>query len=737
MRNSNRGSRNNNRTGPARWTYLELAGLSVAFFLIVWPMLTLVMDTIFPSKAYAAVLTITKSVSAVQAAVGDTLTYTLVITNTSGTNDFITVTDITPTQVTIVNASGGALTATISPTRDRVVFSGPLNNGQSTTATINVQVKAGTAAGTSITNSASGTVSNSPLQSIASNVVTTSVVSITNTPAPTNTATSTVVPTFTATNTAQPTSTTTPGPTPTNTATNTVGAATNTATNVPTNTATNTPGGPTLTPTNTITPGGPTLTATSTATATFTATAQGPTPTNTATITPGGPTLTPTNTAVNTPTNSATNTAVPANTATNTAVPANTATSTATITPGGPTPSFTPTSTPSPTGTLPTATAIGTATTDTGTPTFTPTLSGSATATFTVTPTGTLPTGTPVLTFTPLPGSTATPTGTLSSSGVISGSFSVSGGGLLAGSRVLLILRSAGTGTPDIIVRDTVVDSTNQYFFASVPSNFSGQYYYVRFTNPDPGSGVLRNFDTNLFSFAGGSFRLSNIDVTDVTLGDPGNSNRILTPPFNFTWSPRSSQDIYSVRVLRSADNTPAHDSGALGGATKYTIPAGSLSDASYSAVVNIQNPLGTGTSNHQYVFRVLGSGVTPVPFPSTPTPAPITIAPVGGTGATNTVQAQPGATNTKAVASTPKPAAAAANTTPLTATQAAAIIAPAGQQGGSATFTPVVAANTQPSGEQNQPGNLPKSGGELPIFGLLLAGLTLGLRRYRLIRQV
>jgi len=302
----------------------------------------------------------------------------------------------------------------------------------------------------------------------------------------------------------------------------------------------------------------------------------------------------------------------------------------------------------------------------------------------------------------------------------------VSGGGTLAGGQVSLVLRNNNS---EQLIKSAVIDSSNQYFFSSVPAISAGQSYYVRFSNPDPGSGVLRLFDSNSFSFGGGSYRVPNADITDVSLGAPGASNTAYNLPLTLNWFARSGEDRYSVRVFRQGDGGQAFSSNSAGQTfnsniaaqvVNYTIPSGSLGSDSYFALVYLSNPLGSGVSNRLFTFRVVG-GIIAQPTVTS-----------GGVA----IPARPVATNTRP----PVVAAARATNTSrprsiptLASTSTARIAAQDGSTDVTATASPAPA--TLPPGPQQTP-DLPKSGGELPVAGLVLAGFTLLLRRFRLLKE-
>lgn len=622
---ANPGRRNSNNNGggsrrPVKWTYLELGGLALAFFLIIWPVMTLVMDTISPhSTARAgANLTITKTSNKApsnNALPGDTVIYTITAKSTAPTTDILGLSDTVPnpgagvwngvcTAVATSNVAGNTPAAPTTPDGYAFSLTTGIDPNETITIIITCQLKA-TAAPVTITNIVTGNLSlNQDAPTPSASVPLTIMTGIT--PTATNT------PTATATNT--PTSTNTPTVTNTPKPTNTTGPATNTP--VP------------AAPTNTPVPGG----------------GGG-----------GGGGGSPTNTSV------------PGN------ITVNPATITAVI---GGLLSATP-GTPLGAGATPPPPASTTAQ---------PAQPGNpATATSTSQPAAIPP----------------------QVSGVISGAFSSSTGSL-AGNQVSLILRTSGGA--DQTVKTTIIDSSNHYFFSGVPSTSAGQVYFVRFSNPDPGSGVLRLFNTNAFSFAGGNYRVSAADISDVRTGPPGTGNNSFQLPITLSWFSRSSEDRYSVSVFKANSNGPTLDSGLLGNATNFTVQNGQLTEGSYFAQINVLNPLGTGISNRQFAFRIVPG---------------IILAPT----VTRIAAAQPAATTAAPSATTAAPTKAVANATATTPAISGA------QQVPATTPSPAPTSgtgSTLPSGSNQLPG----TGGELPIVGLLLAGFTLVMRRFRLVQQ-
>jgi hypothetical protein len=669
MKDNKLASRSNR---PAKWTWLELLGLSVALFLIISPIASLAYYAIFPPTASGQTTTmfnVSVGRNPASAAPGAPATFTIVLEGRTSDAEVIALTfnvnqgsvinsvscdvNCTPAQFSI---SGGTATlnGSISAPATTVTITFNITIGASATGAVvgSVSLQDGNAEGTDATNSITVTGTTPP--------TTTAVVPTTTAVAPTTTA---VAPTTTAvapTTTAVAPTTTAVAPTTTAVAPTTTAVAPTTTAVAPTTTA----GGAT-----------PTSTATST-----------PSPTATTGNTPGGPT----------------------------------ATSTAT-----------PTATNTPTGGVP----------NPGVPTN-----------------PVLPTRAGVI-ETPGSGQPGQPGNQPAPTGVIAGRL-VARGANLAGARVDLVRRSGGTQS----VIPGVVDNSGGFSFLSVRNTGDGESYSIRFSNPD-GNGALRFFETNTFTYGGGRLDLPAIDVTDVAIGEPGSSNTVFQLPLTLNWAQRNSGDNYSVTVRRSNGSGVAVDSGNLGGATSFTIGAGRIGSGEYFASVSVRNGQGAGESSRQFRFVIGGAGggggsqpttqppaqVQPTPTPppanqTTSVPAPATATPrppVGG-------GTQPAATTAPAVATT-----AAAQTTqarPATAspttgnggsnaTPTAVVGIGSGQNSGDGTnvgptLPPGGAGVGQPTTTPPTTGQLPASGGELPLLGLLLAALTLGFRRFRLTVQ-
>jgi hypothetical protein len=450
-----------------------------------------------------------------------------------------------------------------------------------------------------------------------------------------------------------------------------------------------------------------------------------PTLTPVPTDTPVPPTPSPT--IAPTPTNTPVVTNTPAQpTATNTVAPG--------VTPPGNTPvPATPTNTPQATPVPPNPTSIGGVPPQQPPPTSPPQPGPTNTPAPQPAATGTLaPSATPfagATTAAPQPAATNTPANTSaaptatntpqpSSTGVVAGSMTTRNG-TPVGARVDLVLRGGG----DRVVASAVVDSTGQFFFAGVPPTTNGQSYIVRYSNSDGSASTLRLFEYNAFGLAGGqTVRLGTADISDFEIGQPGSGNAAISLPSVFNWSGRVGEN-YSLTFF-NADGSVARSTGALGGATSFTVPAGYLSSGAYSALISLSSNLGSGIGNRAFVFRV-GAGAPPPanttapPPPPQPTVArpPATNTPAGNAGGT-------APTNTSVRTNTPGATATGGNLNPAQAVTPTVV--------GGIPPTP-----TLPTGTAGGPGSqLPSSGGELPIAGLVLAGLTLLARRIRLIRS-
>lgn len=309
-----------------------------------------------------------------------------------------------------------------------------------------------------------------------------------------------------------------------------------------------------------------------------------------------------------------------------------------------------------------------------------------------------------------------------------------------------LILRS---GSGDKQVATGVIDSTGAYSFLGVANTGTGEVYYVRFGNP--GGGSLRSWNSSSFAFGGGRAEAPRADLVDVGLGDPGNSLNTFQLPLTLNWSGRGQGDNYTVVISFGDGRGVALNSGDLGGKTAFTIAGNTLAPGEYFAEVQVRNGSGAGVSYRQFRFRV-GSGGNLVPVgggnsAATPTPQPSTAPAVGvGGGSINVtptnrpnplapVNTLPGSTVGIGIASQPTPNPA------VIGSPATAVPGVSGNTSGNSTGngngnSPGSNGTTLPPGVTGS-GSLPASGGELPIAGLVLAALILGLRRIRLALQM
>ncbi|MEI7557150.1 hypothetical protein [Candidatus Chlorohelix sp.] len=368
------------------------------------------------------------------------------------------------------------------------------------------------------------------------------------------------------------------------------------------------------------------------------------------------------------------------------------------------------------------------ANTPTNLPTGTPGVSPTATPINTPAPTPALP-GQPVPAQATTPVSVTPPTG----SGVVAGSV-INKNGSVAGAPIDLIWVISGG---EQVLASAVIDNSGQFFFGGLGSTGQGESFYLRFRNSDPSGSTLRVFNTTPFSFSSGSItRVDNIDVTDVSIGPPGASGLRITPPYTFEWFKRVQIERYSLTFFSSSSQV-AFDTGDLGGATSYTLPDGKIGNGQYSAQVNVSGSQGNGVSNKRFTFAI-GIIATPTPIPTTtPVPtstvraqsSPIVIPTVTGRAITNGMATTTASTTTVTTTTT---AAVSPTTTGLPSGGSEIIGVPP-------TFGPTQnntsPANTGGSGSSDTSKQLPTTGGELPIGGLVLAALTLAGRRLRLVR--
>ena len=393
-----------------------------------------------------------------------------------------------------------------------------------------------------------------------------------------------------------------------------------------------------------------------------------------------------------------------------------------------PTATATVASTPTATATVAATQTLMPANTPTNLPTGTPGVSPTATPINTPAPTPALP-GQPVPAQATTPVSVTPPTG----SGVVAGSV-INKNGSVAGAPIDLIWVISGG---EQVLASAVIDNSGQFFFGGLGSTGQGESFYLRFRNSDPSGSTLRVFNTTPFSFSSGSItRVDNIDVTDVSIGPPGASGLRITPPYTFEWFKRVQIERYSLTFFSSSSQV-AFDTGDLGGATSYTLPDGKIGNGQYSAQVNVSGSQGNGVSNKRFTFAI-GIIATPTPIPTTtPVPtstvraqsSPIVIPTVTGRAITNGMATTTASTTTVTTTTT---AAVSPTTTGLPSGGSEIIGVPP-------TFGPTQnntsPANTGGSGSSDTSKQLPTTGGELPIGGLVLAALTLAGRRLRLVR--
>lgn len=447
--------------------------------------------------------------------------------------------------------------------------------------------------------------------------------------------------------------------------------------------------------------------------------------------------------------------------------PTATAKPTATAVPSTSTPSAPPTATPiaapTPTPAKPTATpAQAGSNGEAGTPSAEQGTSSAATAT--AQPPETLAATTAANTPTPV-------------AGVIGGSFAAGAGtSALNGNRVDLVLRGGGS---EKVVASSTVDGAGRYSFLNVKPTGAGEVYYVKYTNTT-GSKTLRNWNTTSFPFGGGQANAPAADLSDITVGQPGAVGTDFALPLTLNWAKRADGDTYSITIFRADGTGVALASGSLGDAASYTLKNGSLPAGGYTAEINVSNASGAGVSQGHFVFRAGAVAAattaaptkavptnTPVPADPTKVPVPpgdkgeVNVAPTATTAATVASSGTgPGATTDTSTGTAPT-----SGTSPSTGS---AVPTPSGSSGnaptadastgstpgGIATDTPDLAPISLVIGQgvlafvngldnggsvaalPPATSSLPKSGGELPLAGLLLAAGVLGWRRFRLVAR-
>lgn len=714
-----------------RWTYLEMVGLAASFFLLIWPVINLVTSFIVPAPSSAAGVGIIKVVDKTSAKVGDRLGYEIAVTNNTGAPDVLNIVDGLPVGLTVAYATvdpSSACTVNISNNNGQysVTCQGTgFANGAVAKLYIGATISNKADPGSTLTNQATATIGISSATSNSVSTVVQGAAFTASVPPATPPTVATVVPTLSPLPT-YPTATPNVSATPTIATTNTPTTGPGTPTSTPSNTPTTGPGTPTATnaPTATTGPGTPTST-----------------PSNTATVKPGTATATPTKVPTATPTRKPTVAGPPPS--------GNSSISGQVTLDGNPANNFTlrlnggnyqnTNSNGNYDFTKLTAgnyeitlidntsqyVAVNGVYTDTISLSDNQNVSG---INFSLITAGSAPTYTPggpsvtaggSATPTTVP-NTPTPT-TAAASGVVAGVLTVNGQPLTGGN-VDLVLRGDGSNS---VLATTQIDSSGHYFFSNVPATGTNQYYLVSYTNPDTTSGILALWNSNPFALANNStFTVPSANVGDITLGNPGSGDKVISLPYTFSWTKRNSADNYSLSFFPSNGSTDGVDTGPLGNVSSFTVPSGTLAQGDYYARINFANDAGTGASNHLFHFQVVSAGSVSNAT-NTPTSRPVTATPTA-----------------KPATATPKPAT--ATFTPVisgnqgSSRNVNSTATPAATSQVEATGIVVTAVPTLPPGVNSNSGggSLPTTGGELPFLGLSLAILTLIERRVRLVFQ-
>ncbi|HVP21915.1 MAG TPA: hypothetical protein VMS73_08645 [Anaerolineaceae bacterium] len=162
-----------------------------------------------------------------------------------------------------------------------------------------------------------------------------------------------------------------------------------------------------------------------------------------------------------------------------------------------------------------------------------------------------------------------------------------------------------GSGTSSIA--NTRTASDGYYVFTNAPALVSGQYYFVRYDNPNPAAltSQVSHWKTRLLDsyYAGQRLNIGNFDIGDAALLTPvdGYTHAL---PITFTWSLRSKfpTDSYQVKIITSTDLSEFFISTALPYISNYTLsnpPPGVKYNTLYYWYILINAPdSAVGTSN-------------------------------------------------------------------------------------------------------------------------------------------
>ena len=193
-------------------------------------------------------------------------------------------------------------------------------------------------------------------------------------------------------------------------------------------------------------------------------------------------------------------------------------------------------------------------------------------------------------------------------SGEILGKVTVGGQG--TGGITVELRQRANDGT-DTLLATTTTDPTGIYRFAGQPGAPNNAFYYIKVTG---GKGTLAVWYTFPIIYVQGSaFTVPEVEMADIQITAPA-QNAVINLPAKLSWKARRAGETYRLFVYAGgAPDKVALDSGSLGTASEFTIPADGLPEGKYEAVVQVRDAV-AGYGQGQTHLRFTVSKAAPLP---------------------------------------------------------------------------------------------------------------------------
>lgn len=193
-------------------------------------------------------------------------------------------------------------------------------------------------------------------------------------------------------------------------------------------------------------------------------------------------------------------------------------------------------------------------------------------------------------------------------SGEILGKVTVGGQG--TGGIAVELRQRANDGT-DTLLATATTDPTGIYRFAGQPSAPNNAFYYIKVTGSKGTLAVWYTFP--IIYVQGSAFTVPEVEMADIQITAPA-QDAVINLPATLSWKARRAGETYRLFVYAGgAPDKVALDSGNLGTASEFTIPADGLPEGKYEAVVQVRDAV-AGYGQGQTHLRFTVSKAAPPP---------------------------------------------------------------------------------------------------------------------------